>query len=67
MTEFACLIERELGKAVISGSLPMQPGDVPETYADVAALDRAVGFRPKTPIAEGVRRFLTRYGAYQAR
>ena len=32
--------------------LPMQPGDVPETYADVADLERAVGFRPHTPIAE---------------
>ena len=37
--------------------VPMQPGDVPETYADVDDLMRDVGFRPSTPIEEGVRRF----------
>jgi UDP-glucuronate 4-epimerase len=36
----------------------MQPGDVPETSADVTDLERAVGFRPKTPIEDGVRRFV---------
>ena len=34
--------------------LPMQPGDVPETYADVDELMRQVGFRPKTPIEDGI-------------
>jgi len=38
--------------------LPMQPGDVAQTYADAADLERAVGFRPKTPIEEGIRRFV---------
>jgi len=38
--------------------LPMQPGDVPQTCADASDLARAVGFRPNTPIAEGVRRFV---------
>jgi UDP-glucuronate 4-epimerase len=36
----------------------MQPGDVAQTYADTADLERAVGFRPKTPIEEGIRRFV---------
>jgi UDP-glucuronate 4-epimerase len=36
----------------------MQPGDVPQTCADAADLERAVGFRPDTPITEGVRRFV---------
>jgi UDP-glucuronate 4-epimerase len=36
----------------------MQPGDVPETYADVTDLEQAVGFRPSTPIADGITRFL---------
>jgi len=36
----------------------MQPGDVTQTYADAADLERAVGFRPKTPIEEGIRRFV---------
>jgi UDP-glucuronate 4-epimerase len=52
------LIEEGLGKKAQREMLPMQPGDVPETCADVADLEREVGFRPKTPIAEGVRRFL---------
>jgi UDP-glucuronate 4-epimerase len=52
------LIEEGLGRKALREMLPMQPGDVPETCADVADLERAVGFRPKTPIAEGVRRFL---------
>jgi UDP-glucuronate 4-epimerase len=38
--------------------LPMQPGDVPETCADVGDLEHAVGFRPNTPIGEGIRRFV---------
>jgi UDP-glucuronate 4-epimerase len=52
------LIEDGLGKKALREMLPMQPGDVPETCADVTDLERAVGFRPKTPISEGVRRFL---------
>ncbi len=44
----------------------MQPGDVPETCADVADLEAAVGFRPNTPIAEGVRRFVDWYRGYIA-
>ena len=39
----------------------MQPGDVPDTYADSARLARAVNWRPATPIAEGVRRFVAWY------
>src|SRR5689334_11913606 len=46
------LIEEGLGRKALREMLPMQPGDVPETCADVADLERAVGFRPKTPIAE---------------
>jgi UDP-glucuronate 4-epimerase len=46
--------------------LPMQPGDVPETCADVTDLEQAVGFRPKTPISEGVRRFLDWLKQYRA-
>ena len=39
----------------------MQPGDVPETFADVDALKRDVGYEPSTPIEEGVRRFVEWY------
>ncbi len=42
----------------------MQPGDVPDTYADVAALRRDVGYKPTTPIEEGVAKFVAWYRAY---
>jgi len=44
--------------------MPMQPGDLPETYANVDDLRRDVGFAPATPIADGVRRFVDRYRAF---
>jgi UDP-glucuronate 4-epimerase len=52
------LIEEAIGKPATREFLPMQPGDVPETCADVGDLERAVGFRPNTPIGEGIRRFV---------
>jgi UDP-glucuronate 4-epimerase len=52
------LIEKEIGKPAKRELLPMQPGDVLETYADCADLERAVGFRPRTPIEKGVGRFV---------
>ncbi len=58
VTEVVRLIEEAIGKPAVREMLPMQPGDVPETCADVAALERAVGFRPMTSIGEGVRRFV---------
>jgi UDP-glucuronate 4-epimerase len=56
--EFGCVAKKEL--------LPMQPGDVPATYADVDDLMRDVGFRPSTPIEEGIHRFVDWYRAYTA-
>jgi UDP-glucuronate 4-epimerase len=58
VTEVVRLIEQAVGKPAVRELLPMQPGDVPETCADTADLERAVGFRPRTPIGEGVRRFV---------
>jgi UDP-glucuronate 4-epimerase len=58
------LIERALGKSARRELLPMQPGDVPETYADVDDLMRDVGFRPATAIADGVARFVAWYRQY---
>ena len=55
------LLERELGREAVKNYLPMQPGDVPATFADVADLQRDVGFGPTTPIEEGVRRFVAWY------
>ena len=51
------LLEQEFGRKARTELVPMQPGDVPETRADVDDLMREVGFRPATPIEEGVRRF----------
>jgi UDP-glucuronate 4-epimerase len=67
VTEVVRLIEEGVGKQATREMLPMQPGDVPETCADVSDLERVVGFRPKTPIAEGVGRFLEWLHAYRAR
>ena len=51
------LLEQEFGHKAKTELVPMQPGDVPETRADVDDLMREVGFRPATPIEEGVHRF----------
>jgi UDP-glucuronate 4-epimerase len=58
------LIEEALGKPAARELLPMQPGDVPETRADVTALEQLVGFKPETPIALGVKRFVDWYRGY---
>jgi UDP-glucuronate 4-epimerase len=55
------LLEAALGRRAQKRFLPMQPGDVPATYADVDDLARDVGFQPTTPIEEGVRRFVAWY------
>ena len=54
-------LERALGVAAVKEMLPMQPGDVPATYADIADLTRATGFTPATPIEAGVERFVRWY------
>jgi UDP-glucuronate 4-epimerase len=64
VSEVVRLIEQAVGKAAIRELLPMQPGDVPETYADVSALERKVGFRPKTPIAQGIARFTAWFSGF---
>ena len=58
------LMEQEFGRKALRELLPMQPGDVPATYADVDDLMREVNFRPATPIEEGVRRFAAWYRDY---
>ena len=57
-------LEQCLGKTAEKNLLPMQPGDVPATYADVEALVQDVGFQPKTPIETGVARFVAWYREY---
>ena len=50
-----------LGRKVVQRFLPMQPGDVPATFADTSALERDFGFAPLTPLQEGLRRFADWY------
>lgn len=64
LLELIATLERELGITAKRRMLPMQPGDVPDTYADVDALMRDIGFRPSTPLAEGVKRFVAWYREY---
>jgi UDP-glucuronate 4-epimerase len=54
-------LEECLGKKAKKNFLPMQPGDVPATYANVDDLVRDVGFKPDTPIEEGIKRFVEWY------
>ncbi|MGB9115061.1 NAD-dependent epimerase [Bradyrhizobium sp.] len=58
------LLEKEFGRTAIKETLPMQPGDVPATYADIEDLARDVGFRPATTIEEGIARFAKWYREY---
>jgi UDP-glucuronate 4-epimerase len=64
LMEFVTAIEDALGMKAQKRYLPMQPGDVPATWADVDDLMRETGFRPSTPIGEGVRRFVEWYREY---
>ena len=58
------LLEQELGRKAIRDLQPMQPGDVPATYADVEDLMRDVGFRPSTSIEDGIKRFISWFRDY---
>jgi UDP-glucuronate 4-epimerase len=58
------LLENELGRKAVKELVAMQPGDLPETYADIDDLARDVGFGPKVPLEEGVRRFVAWYRDY---
>lgn len=71
LLDFVDILQQELVRAgVLPGDydfeahkelVPMQPGDVPVTYADTSALERDFGFRPSTPLREGLRRFAEWY------
>ena len=61
LTHVVAVLERELGRAAVRDMLPMQPGDVIETFADVSELMRDTGFRPQTSIEDGLRGFVAWY------
>jgi UDP-glucuronate 4-epimerase len=58
------LLEKEFGRTAQKEMLPMQPGDVQATFADIDDLTREVGFRPLTPLEDGIHRFATWYCRY---
>ncbi|MBI5887851.1 MAG: NAD-dependent epimerase [Deltaproteobacteria bacterium] len=61
LMKFIEVLEDCLGKKAEKNLLPIQPGDVPATYADVDDLTRDVGFKPSTPIEEGIKKFVEWY------
>jgi UDP-glucuronate 4-epimerase len=64
LMDFIAMLETALGKKAVYDFQPMQPGDVPETFADIEASTRDLGFRPKTAIGEGIPRFVAWYKEY---
>jgi UDP-glucuronate 4-epimerase len=61
---FIEVLEDCLGKKAVKNLLPIQPGDVPATYADVEDLIRDVGFKPSTGIEEGISKVVEWYKGY---
>jgi UDP-glucuronate 4-epimerase len=64
LLEVVRLLEEAIGEKAKRELLPMQPGDVPATYADIDDLMRDVDFRPVTPIADGISQFIDWYRSY---
>jgi UDP-glucuronate 4-epimerase len=67
LLDFIGAMEAATGVQAIKRLLPMQPGDVPATFADTSELSSLVGFAPRTDVREGVRRFVDWYRAYYRR
>jgi len=66
LADFIAALEAALGRTAVRELLPMQPGDVPDTWASSDRLAAATGWRPATPVAEGVRRFADWYRDHYA-
>ncbi|PZO49713.1 MAG: capsular biosynthesis protein CpsI [Phormidesmis priestleyi] len=64
LMDFITTIEQAMGKKAEKNMLPMQPGDVPATYADVQDLMDDVGFKPSTPLSVGIQKFVEWYMDY---
>jgi UDP-glucuronate 4-epimerase len=58
LSELISLLEENLGKKAIINRLPLQPGDVPQTFADVSKAKKLLGYNPTTPIEEGIAKFV---------
>ena len=64
LMDFITTIEEAMGKKARKNMMPMQPGDVPATYADVQDLMDDVGFKPDTPLSVGIQKFVAWYKDY---
>jgi len=64
LMDYIDTLEKFLGKKVEKNLLPLQPGDVPDTYADVEALVKDVGYKPNTTIDQGIEKFVAWYKDY---
>jgi UDP-glucuronate 4-epimerase len=64
LLDFIAAIETAVGRKAIRHELPMQPGDVPATFASAALLQRLTGFKPQTPLGVGVGKFVSWYREY---
>lgn len=64
LSRYIELIEENLGRKATRELLPLQPGDVPDTWADTTSLTQATGYRPGTPVEVGVKRFIDWYCEY---
>lgn len=64
LLDFIAVIEKGLGKKAKRNMMPIQPGDVPATAADIEKSKELLGFNPKTPIKEGIKNFLSWYRDY---
>tara|TARA_B100000212_G_scaffold220598_1_gene167060 strand:- start:153 stop:1169 length:1017 start_codon:yes stop_codon:yes gene_type:complete len=67
LEEFIECIEKALSKKAIKNELPMQPGDVPVTYADIDEINKEFGFNPKTNISDGIQKFVDWYVEYESK
>jgi UDP-glucuronate 4-epimerase len=64
LMDYIAALERALGKKAEMEMLPLQPGDVPDTYADVTDLVEQFGYKPNTPVEQGVSNFVAWYLNY---
>ncbi|GIW97929.1 MAG: NAD-dependent epimerase [Pirellulaceae bacterium] len=64
LSRFIEVLEQTIGRTAKKNYLPLQAGDVVATYADVSDLEEVIGFKPATPIEEGIRHFVNWYRAY---
>ena len=64
LMEYISALEESLGKEATVNMLPLQPGDVPDTWADVEDLSKMIGYKPDMPVTEGVRKFVDWYLDY---